>query len=84
MSGDAEDRIPASDLPTRFVMAVVMVAVALIAISIGGWIFRLLVLAGAGVMLLEWADMHRVHRRWGYIGIVLLAVLLLGVTEYLF
>ena len=84
MSGDAEDRIPASDLPTRFVMAVVMVAVALIAISIGGWIFRLLVLAGAGVMLLEWADMHRVHRRWGYIGIVLLAALLLGVAEYLF
>ena len=84
MSGDAEDRIPASDLPTRFVMAVVMVAVALVAINIGGWIFRLFVLAGAGVMLLEWADMHRVHRRWGYIGIALLAALLLGVTEYLY
>ena len=84
MSGDAEDRIPSSDLPTRFVMAVVMVAVALVAITMGGWIFRLFVLAGAGVMLLEWADMHRVHRRWGYVGIVLLAALLLAGTEYLY
>ena len=84
MTGDAEDPIPKSDLPTRFVMGVVMVAIALVAIYVGGWLFRLLVVAGAGVMLLEWADMHRVGRRWGYVGAALLAANLLIVPEYLF
>jgi phosphatidate cytidylyltransferase len=84
MSGDAEDPIPKSDLPTRFVMGVVMIAVALVAIYFGGWLFRLFVLAVASVMLIEWADMHRVRRIWAYLGIPLLAALLLGVTEMLF
>jgi phosphatidate cytidylyltransferase len=81
---EAEQPIPASDLPTRFVMGVVMVAVAVLAIYLGGWVFRLLVLAAAAVMLLEWADMHRVDRRWGYGGIALLAGNLLAVPEILF
>jgi phosphatidate cytidylyltransferase len=81
---EAEQPIPASDLPTRFVMGVVMIAVALVAIYVGGWVFRLLVLAGAAVMLVEWADMHRVERRWGYAGSALLAVLLLGFMETLY
>ena len=84
MTGDAEDPIPKSDLPTRFVMGVVLIAVALVAIYVGGWLFRLLVVAGAGVMLLEWADMHRVRRLWGYVGAGLLAANLLIVPEYLF
>ena len=81
---DAEDPIPASDLPTRFVMGVVMVAVAVLAIYVGGWLFRLLVFAGASIMLLEWGDMHRIERRWGYTGLVLLALVLLIVPEILF
>jgi phosphatidate cytidylyltransferase len=81
---EAEQPIPASDLPTRFVMGVVLVAVACVAIYLGGWVFRLLVLAGAAVMLIEWADMHRVHRRWAYAGIVLLAANLLAVMQILF
>ena len=84
MTGDAEDPIPKSDLPTRFAMGVVMIAVALLAIYVGGWLFRLLVLAGAGVMLVEWADMHRVRRLWAYVGVGLLAANLLVVAEYLF
>ena len=84
MSGDAEDPIPQSDLPTRFVMGVVLVAVACVAIYVGGWLFRLLVLAGAAVMLIEWADMHRVRRIWAYLGAVMMAALLLVVTEMLF
>lgn len=84
MSGDAEDPIQKSDLPTRFVMGVVMIAVALVAIYIGGWPFRLLVTFGAAVMLLEWADMHRVRRSWGYVGAAMLALNLLVATEYLF
>lgn len=84
MSGDAEDPIPQSDLPTRFVMGVVMVAVACVAIYVGGWLFRLLVLAGAAVMLVEWADMHRVRRFWAYLGVAMLAGLILALMEMLF
>jgi phosphatidate cytidylyltransferase len=84
MSGDAEDPIATSDLPTRFVMGVVMIALALVSIYFGGWLFRLLVFAGASAMLIEWADMHRVRRIWAFIGIPMLAVLLLVVTEMLF
>jgi phosphatidate cytidylyltransferase len=81
---DAESPIPASDLPTRFVMGVVLVAVAVLAVYVGGWPFRLLVLAGAAVMLLEWADMHRVARIWGWLGAILLGLLLLPGIEYFY
>jgi phosphatidate cytidylyltransferase len=73
-----------SDLPTRFVAAVVMIAVACAAIYLGGWVFRLLVAAGAAVMLVEWGDMHRTRRPWSYAGAGLLVALLLAVTQYLF
>jgi phosphatidate cytidylyltransferase len=73
-----------SDLPTRFVAGVVMIAVALAAIYIGGWVFRLLVAAAAAAMLVEWGDMHRVRRRLSYVGAVLLAAVLLAVTQYLY
>ena len=82
----------ASDLGSRFAIGVVLVAVAIFAISSPGyvhevwgqWLFRAVVLAGASVMLLEWADMHKVPRRWGWAGAVLLAVLLLGIAELLY
>ena len=73
-----------SDLPTRFVAAVVMIAVASVAIYIGGWPFRALVVIGAAIMLVEWADMHRVPRLWGYVGAALLAANLLAGSEWLF
>jgi phosphatidate cytidylyltransferase len=75
---------PASDLPTRFVAAVVMIAVAGAAVYFGGWPLRLLILAGAAIMLVEWGDMHGVGRRWSWTGAFLLAALLLGVAERLF
>lgn len=81
---DAEDPIPRSDLPTRFAAAVAMVAVALLAIYFGGWLLRLLVLAGAALMLIEWGDMHKVPRTPLYIGIALLALNLLAATELLY
>jgi phosphatidate cytidylyltransferase len=74
----------ASDLPTRFVAAVVMIAATCAAIYIGGWLFRLLVAAGAAVMLIEWGDMHRTRRRWSYAGAGLFVILLLAVTQYLY
>jgi len=73
-----------SDLPTRFVAAVAMIAIACAAIYVGGWVFRLLVAAGAALMLIEWGDMHRTGRTRSYAGAAILAVALLAVTQYLF
>jgi phosphatidate cytidylyltransferase len=73
-----------SDLPTRFVAAVVMIAVACAAIYIGGWVFRLLVAAAAALMLVEWGDMHRTRRPWSYMAAALLAAVLLAVSQYLY
>jgi phosphatidate cytidylyltransferase len=75
---------PSSDLTTRFAAAVVMIAVASAAIYIGGWLFRLLVVAASAIMLLEWGDMHRVKRTWSWIGAGLLGVVLLGATQWLY
>ena len=75
---------PASDLATRFAAGVVMIAVALVAVYVGGWLFRLLVVAAAAMMLIEWGDMHRIGRRWSYAGLLLLAANLLVLSEMLF
>ncbi|HEX8449703.1 MAG TPA: phosphatidate cytidylyltransferase [Allosphingosinicella sp.] len=81
------DQIPAapqSDLLTRFAAGVVMIAVACAAIYVGGWLFRLLVAAGAAVMVLEWGDMHRLRRGHSYLALGLLVVALLGAAEYFY
>jgi phosphatidate cytidylyltransferase len=44
----SEPAAPQSDLLTRFAAGVVMIAVACVAIYLGGWPFRLLVAAGGG------------------------------------
>ena len=75
---------PQSDLLTRFAAAVVMIAVACVAIYVGGWLFRLLVAAGAAAMILEWGDMHRLKRGWSYFALGLLAIVLLGAAQYLY
>ncbi|HEV2747478.1 MAG TPA: phosphatidate cytidylyltransferase [Allosphingosinicella sp.] len=81
---DAETPIPAADLTTRFAMGVVLVAVALVAVYLGGWPFRILVFCAAAVMLLEWADMHRLPRVWAYVGIIMLAGNLLFLIENIY
>jgi phosphatidate cytidylyltransferase len=73
-----------TDLPTRFAAGVVMIAVALAAAYLGGWWFRILIAAAAAAMTVEWADMHRVSRRWGYAAAAAIAVALLGLAEYLY
>ena len=40
---------------------------------LGSWPFRVLVAAAAAVMLIEWADMHKVPRLWAWVGAALLA-----------
>lgn len=75
---------PASDLSTRLTAAVVMIAVALTAIYVGGWPFRLLVAACAYVMILEWANLTRVSRGWAHLGGLVLVVSQLLLAEQLF
>ena len=81
---EAQASKPKSDLSTRAVAGIVMIAVASAAIWFGGWPFRLLVLAAAVLMLIEWGDMHRVPRRWAWVGSVFLALLLLAGSEMLY
>jgi phosphatidate cytidylyltransferase len=83
MTGQAAPS-PRSDLPTRAVAGIVMIVVAVAAAYFGGWPFRILILAAVAVMMVEWADMHRVARLWAYVGVALLGALLLGLSEYLY
>jgi phosphatidate cytidylyltransferase len=71
-----------SDLTVRFAMGVAMIAVALVVTILGGWAFRIFALVLAGLMLVEWADMHKVQRLWAFAGAVLAAAVLLGAAEY--
>jgi phosphatidate cytidylyltransferase len=79
-----EARARRSDLPARTIAGVVMIAIASAVTWWGGWPFRLLVLIGAAVMLIEWSDMHQVRRFWAWIGVALLGVLLLAAAQYLY
>jgi phosphatidate cytidylyltransferase len=62
-----------SDLPVRAAAGVAMIAIAVAAIYFGGWPFRILVGVAAALMLVEWADMHKVRRNWALAGVALLA-----------
>ena len=84
MSDGSQAPIAPTDLSTRFVAGVIMVAVALVAIYVGGWLFRLLVAAGAGLMMIEWGDMHGVRRRISHIAAASLALMLLVANGILF
>ena len=80
----SEPAAPQSDLLTRFSMGVVMIAVACVAIWLGGWPFRLLAAAAAAAMMVEWGDMHKVKRGWTWLGVALLAAPTLILPEWLF
>lgn len=80
---DAAAPTSKSDLPVRAAAAVAMIAVAVAAIYFGGWPFRILVGVAAGLMLVEWCDMHRMRRLWPLVGLGLLAVNLWFLPEWL-
>ncbi len=73
-----------SDLTVRFAAGVAMAAVALLAIYLGGWPFRILVALGAAVMIVEWADLKQVPRLWAWVGAGAMALFLLAASEWLF
>jgi len=81
---DAEDPIPQSDLPVRFAMGVVMVGIALVATVLGGWWLRALIGIAAALMIVEWADMQGISRRWAWLVAALLGAHLLAATQYFF
>ena len=80
----SEPGTPDSELLTRFAAGVVMIAVACVAIYLGGWPFRLLVAAGAAAMMIEWGGMHKIVRGWSWLGAALLAAPTLILPEILF
>jgi phosphatidate cytidylyltransferase len=84
MTGPAPAAPAGSDLSTRFAAGVVMIALACVAIWIGGWWFRALLMAGAAVMIVEWGDMHRAMRLWSWIGAALMLVPTLLLPELLY
>jgi phosphatidate cytidylyltransferase len=73
-----------SDLTVRFAAGIAMIAVAVLVTLAGGWAFRVFALVLAGLMLVEWADMHKVPRLWAWIGGALAAGVLLGAAEYFY
>jgi phosphatidate cytidylyltransferase len=80
----ADVKASGSDLTTRFAAAVVMIAVAAGAVYADGWFFRVLLAAGAAVMMVEWGDLHRVKRPWSWIGAALLLLPTMVLPELLF
>jgi phosphatidate cytidylyltransferase len=73
-----------SDLTVRFAAGVAMIAVAVLVTILGGWFFRGFVFLAAALMLVEWADMHKVQRLWAWIGAALAAAVVLGAMEYFY
>ena len=71
-----------SDLTVRFAAGVAMIAVAVLVTIIGGWAFRGFAFLAAALMLVEWADMHKVARLWAWVGAALAAAVLFGAAEY--
>ncbi len=62
-----------SDLAVRTIAGIAMIAVAVGAIYLGGWPLRILVGIAAGLMLVEWCDMHGMRRFWPLAGLALIA-----------
>ena len=73
-----------ADLPTRFAVGVVLIAVAVVVTYLSGWPFRVLAALAAAVMLLEWAAMHRVPRIWTWLAVALVSAALIAFAQYLY
>lgn len=67
------DSPPPSDLKSRVVVGVALIALALGLLWQGGWWFTALVAAGVLLIFAEWAVMHGIPRSWRLVGLALLA-----------
>lgn len=66
------DRPPPSDLKTRAIVGVILIAIALGALWAGGLWFTGFVAAGVLLVFAEWAVMHGITRGWRLLGLALL------------
>lgn len=67
------DILPPSDLKSRVIVGIILIAVAVGCIWLGGWAFTTLVAVAVLLIFAEWAVMHRMSRSWRLFGLVLLA-----------
>ena len=87
-----------ADLGARFATGVLLIGLACLLIYyggravspsetatlVGGWAFRIVVAVCAAVMFVEWNDIHRVPKRWSYVGAAVLIACLLILGERLY
>lgn len=67
------DTPPPSDLKSRVVVGVLLIALALGVVWQGGWWFTALVASGVLLIFAEWAMMHGIGRTWRLAGLAVLA-----------
>jgi phosphatidate cytidylyltransferase len=82
-----------SDLPARFATGIALIAAACLLVfygdwenggTLGAWIFRIVVAAIAGLMLVEWNIMHRLPRGWSHAVGALFGLLLIVLAAWIF
>ena len=67
------DTPPSSDLKSRVVVGILLIALALGVVWQGGWWLTALVAAGVLLIFAEWAMMHGIGRTWRFVGLAVLA-----------
>lgn len=72
------DTPPPSDLKTRAIVGVVLIAAALGLLRAGDWWFAALVAVGVLLIYAEWAVMHRITRGWRFVGLAVLGLVCLA------
>lgn len=75
------DSPPPSDLKTRAVVGIILIAVAVGLLWLGGWWFAGLVAAGVLLVYAEWAVMHGITRVWRLVGLAAIALTVIGAQE---
>jgi phosphatidate cytidylyltransferase len=75
------DSPPPSDLKSRLVVGIALVAVALGDLWLGGWWFAALVAVGVLLIFAEWAVMHGIPRGWRLAGLAVLAAACVAVES---
>ena len=75
------DSPPPSDLKSRLVVGMLLIALALGDLWLGGWWFAALVAVGGLLIFTEWAVMHAIPRGWRLMGLTVLGAVCLVVES---
>lgn len=68
------DAPPPSDLKTRAIVGILLIAASVAMLKAGGWWFTALVTVGVLLIYAEWAVMHRIARGWRLVGLIVLGL----------